>query len=262
LSQENKTNSPLVRLEGIHKSFGSIHVLRGVDLELHPGQVIAIVGDNGSGKSTLINILSGGHSPDRGAIYVDNRRYSSLTPKKSIAEGIATVYQDLSLDNFRDSVGNIFLGQELTKFGFYLDYPSMEKKAIAILKELNINIPDPRLPVGYLSGGQRQGVAIARAIFQGKEIMIFDEPTAAMGVRETATTLNLIKSLATRGISVVIVSHNLFQVFDIAHRVCIIRNGVIIENISTADSSPQLVHQSIIGKDDAIEEMESSYAKK
>lgn len=258
----NSGISPLVKLENIHKSFGSINVLNGVNMELYPGEVVAIVGDNGSGKSTLINILSGSFGPDCGSIYIRNKHFDRLTPKKSLAAGIATVYQDLSLDNFRDSVGNIFLGQELTKWGFYLDYPAMKKRAIEILNELNINIPDPSIPVGYLSGGQRQGVAIARAVFQGKEIMMFDEPTAAMGVRETTSTLNLIKSLAVSGISVVIVSHNLFQVFDIAHRVCIIRNGIIIENIATSESSPQLVHQSITSKDAAVKGAESSNASK
>lgn len=258
LNQAGK--EPLIRVEHLYKSFGSIQVLKGVSLEMYPGQVVAIVGDNGSGKSTLIKILSGSYQPDSGSIYIHNNHYTRLTPKKSLTEGIATVYQDLSLDNFRDVAGNIFLGQELIKWGFYLDYPAMEREAVKLLQELNIKIPNPRLPVGYLSGGQRQGVAIARAVYQGKEIMIFDEPTAAMGVREASTTLNLIKSLANRGISVIIISHNLFQVFDIAHRVCIMRNGIIIKDIATEDSSPEEVHQSIIGMDGLEGRMEPAYA--
>ena len=259
LNQAGK--EPLIRVEHLYKSFGSIQVLKGVSLEMYPGQVVAIVGDNGSGKSTLAQLLLKLYNVPNGSIRLDGVDLNTrLTPKKSLTEGIATVYQDLSLDNFRDVAGNIFLGQELIKWGFYLDYPAMEREAVKLLQELNIKIPNPRLPVGYLSGGQRQGVAIARAVYQGKEIMIFDEPTAAMGVREAATTLNLIKSLANRGISVIIISHNLFQVFDIAHRVCIMRNGIIIKDIATEDSSPEEVHQSIIGMDDLEGRMEPAHA--
>jgi ABC-type sugar transport system ATPase subunit len=242
----NTGKKPIIRLENIHKSFGYNHVLRGVNLELYPDEIVAIVGDNGSGKSTLIKILSGSLQPDQGTIYIKDQPYSSLTPRKAIEAGITTVYQDLSLDNYRDVAGNIFLGQELTKGKFYLDYPRMRQASAEILKKLDINIPDPTVPVGHLSGGQRQGVAIARAVFQCTEGIIFDEPTAAMGVRETTKTLQLIKSLVTRGIWAIVVSHNLFQVFDIAHRVCIVRQGKIIENIATQDSTPQEIHQAIM----------------
>jgi len=255
----NISKVPVIKVENINKSFGSIHVLRGVNLEVYPGEAVALVGDNGSGKSTLIKILSGTYGPDKGSIYIHNKQIEHLTPKKALAEGIATVYQDLSLDNYRDVTGNIFLGQEITKWGFFLDYPAMEAIAIDLLKKLKINIPDPRVPVGYLSGGQRQGVAIARAVFQGKEIMIFDEPTAAMGVKETATTLKLIHSLTEQGIAVIIVSHNLFQVFDIAHRVCIMKHGRIVKEIPTGDSSPQEVHQSLIGQTGLEDRMEQIY---
>jgi ABC-type sugar transport system ATPase subunit len=254
----NLQKTPVIRVQNIHKNFGSIHVLRGVNLEVYPGEAVALVGDNGSGKSTLIKILSGTYKPAQGSIYIHNKLIERLTPKKALSEGIATVYQDLSLDNYRDVTGNIFLGQELTKWGLVLDYPAMEQEAIRLLKELNINIPDPSVPVGYLSGGQRQGVAIARAVFQGKEIMIFDEPTAAMGVKETATTLKLIHSLTKRGIAVIIVSHNLFQVFDIAHRVCIIKRGTIVKDILTEDSSPQEVHRSLIAQTELEDRMEQS----
>jgi len=259
---KGKIENTFASLENISKSFGKINALNNVNIDIEKNKITAIVGDNGSGKSTLIKILSGSLKPDSGNIYIDGENYKYLTPKLAIKilsgslkpdsgniyidgenykyltpklaheKGISTVYQDLSLDNYRDVSGNIFLGRELTKYGFILDYERMEDETETLLKDLDIHIPYFKTPVGYLSGGQRQSVAIARAIFQGKNLIIFDEPTAAMGVKETKATNELIKSLPDRGFTVLVISHDMHQVLHLADRIFIMEHGEIIDNVS------------------------------
>jgi len=225
-------NIPVLTAAGIVKNFGGIKALRGVDIKVNAGEVTAIVGDNGSGKSTLIKILSGDLRPDEGTICTNGREYSSLTPKEALAAGISAVYQDLSLDDYRDAAANIFLGNELTHGGIFLRRREMRRIASSLIERLNIGIPDITLPVGSFSGGQRQAVAVARAIYHGRKLVIFDEPTAAMGVRESSAVLRLISELASRGIGIVIICHNLHQVFDVADKICIMRRGRILQTVT------------------------------
>ena len=231
MSEKNK----FVYLENISKSFGNLEALKNISMELEKNKITSLVGDNGSGKSTLIKILSGSLKPNGGNIHIDGKIYKHLTPEIAYENGISTVYQDLSLDNHRDVVGNIFLGREITKLGFIIDYKEMEKQTENLLEKLNINIPYIKTLAGYLSGGQRQSIAIARSVLQGKKLIIFDEPTAAMGLKETIATNELIKTLPGKGYTVLLVSHDLNQVFDMAHRIFVMRNGEIIKDAVKSD---------------------------
>ncbi|MDY3869527.1 MAG: ATP-binding cassette domain-containing protein [Pyramidobacter sp.] len=240
---------PVAEVRGLKKSFGRVEALRGVSLKIFAGEVLAIVGDNGSGKSTLISMISGAQPPDEGTVLVDGVPYSRLTAAQALSAGISAVYQDLSLDNFRDAAANIFLGNELTRWGFFLDRSKMRSICRQLLGELDISIPDITRPVGEYSGGQRQAVAVARAVLHGRRLVIFDEPTAAMGVRESAAVLKLIRQLARRGMAVVIICHNLHQVFDIADRVCVMRRGKIITSLCACDTTLNDVQQIIMDAD-------------
>lgn len=228
------------------KQFGPVTALNGVSLKANRGEILAIVGDNGAGKSTLIKILSGVLLPDAGTMVIDGKTYSSLTPKTALTAGISTVYQDLALADTRDVAANIFLGRELTKWGF-LDNRKMYAQAKELIEDLGINIPDVRLPVAVLSGGQRQGTAVARAVHQGGKFFIFDEPTAAMGLKETRTVLELIKKLAGQGMGVIIISHNLPQVFEISHRICVMRHGQVVAVVRTEETTMEEVVAMITG---------------
>lgn len=243
--EEPKGNIVFASLKNISKSFGKVNALKNVTMEIEKNKITAIVGDNGSGKSTLIKILSGTLRPDNGNIYIEDECYKYLTPKLAYENGIATVYQDLALDNFRDVAGNIFLGKEITKLGFILNYDEMYRQTERLLNKLNINIPYLKTPVGYLSGGQRQSVAIARAIYQGKKLIIFDEPTAAMGVKESIAINGLIKSLPNKGFSVLIISHDIYQVYDIADRIFIMEHGKIVDNVMKIEITPEELRERI-----------------
>ncbi len=238
-------NDRFIYLENVSKSFGKLDALKNANLKIERNKITAIVGDNGSGKSTLIKILSGSLTPDKGTLYIEGRKYKYITPKIAYKNGFSTVYQDLSLDNYRDAIGNIFLGREIIKAGIIIDYKEMYKQTRALLEELNIDIPYLTTPVGYLSGGQRQSVAIARSIFQGSKLIILDEPTAAMGLKESAATNKLIKSLPSKLYTVVMVSHDLDQVYSIADRIFIMRNGTIIGDVTKKDTTPKKLKSKI-----------------
>lgn len=239
-------NKLLISTFNLSKSFGSIIALNKVNINLFSNEIVALVGDNGSGKSTLVKILSGVETPDEGSINIFGNTYYKLNTKDALSLGIATVYQNLALDNFSSTAENIFLGQEPLRFGFLIDKKEMIDKTKKLLKKVNIKIPDPTVPVGYLSGGQRQGVAISRCMLQNKQIIIFDEPTAAMGVKETDSTLNFIKSLKNNGHGILLISHNLFQVFDVANRIYVLSKGAIIAELNTENSCPTDVHKLIV----------------
>ena len=224
-----------------------MEALRGVSLTANLGEVLAIVGDNGAGKSTLIQILSGAISPDQGEIIIEGKTYSHLHPKIALKAGISTVYQDLALVNTLDVSENIFLGQEQKKWGFCLDKKRMRMASAQLLAQLKIQIPAQDAPVGYLSGGQRQGVAVARAVHQGGKLLIFDEPTAAMGLKETAKVQGLIANLAKQGYGVIVISHNMQQVFAIAQRICVMRQGKVAQLVETAAVQPDDVVAMITG---------------
>lgn len=237
---------PFLETKDIYKRFDHVEALRGVSMNAYRGEVLAIVGDNGAGKSTLIKILSGALQPDSGVIRIDNKEYHGLTSKKAIEEGISTVYQDLALGNTMDVTSNLFLGRELTKYGF-LKKKRMNEEARRLLDDLDIQIPDVTALAGDLSGGQRQGTAVARLVHNGGRLLIFDEPTAAMGLNESNAVLKLIKKLAGEGLTVIIISHDLPQVFHISDRICVMRQGKVIRELRTEDTMMDEVVSMITG---------------
>jgi D-xylose transport system ATP-binding protein len=222
----DRTVEPRLRLQGINKSFGAVQALRNVDFEVYAGEIVGLVGDNGAGKSTLIHIISGLYPIDSGVIYVDGKIAHIKKPYDASRLGIETVYQDLALCNNLDVVNNLFLGHELKKKGSgILDELAMENRTRDILKQLDVNIPSLRVPVSSLSGGQRQSVAVAKALLHDARIILLDEPTASLSITQTRQVLNLIKRLREQGLAVVFISHNLADIFDVVDRVIVLRLG-------------------------------------
>ncbi len=231
----------LLEMRGVAKSFGAVQALAEINLEVYAGQVTALAGDNGAGKSTLIKTISGLWEPDRGEILWEGKAVHLRGPKDSEALGITTIYQDLALCDNLDIVQNMFLGHEVLRH-FTLDEASMEITARETLKELSVTtIRSIRQPVASLSGGQRQSVAVAKAVMANAKLVIMDEPTAALGVSQTATVLALIKRLASRGTAVLMISHNLNDIFEVADRVAIVRLGRIVAQGPIADFDSQIV---------------------
>lgn len=216
--------TPLLEARGISKTFLHVHALENANFRVYPGETVALVGDNGAGKSTLMKILCGAYHPDQGEIFIDGQKVTIRSPHDAIAHGIAVVYQDLALVNHRDVACNVFLGREPTK-ALMVDKARMVKESRQVLQRLKINIPSVYTNVGLLSGGQRQAVAIARAVQQGGRLIFMDEPTAALGVQEQAKVLKLIDDLKAEGTAVVVVSHNLQHVFHVADRIVVMRGG-------------------------------------
>ena len=231
----------LLELRGVEKNFGPVRALMGVDLTVEAGLVTALVGDNGAGKSVTIKIISGIVPPDGGEILWRGQPVHIRSPKDSAELGIATVYQDLALCDNLDIVQNMFLGREITKFG-ELNEPPMEMAARQTLADLHVTtVRSIRQPVASLSGGQRQSVAVARAVLWNSQLMILDEPTAALGVAQTAQVLQLVRRLADQGYGVMLVSHNLNDVFEVADRVSILRLGRMVAQGPIADFDAQSV---------------------
>jgi D-xylose transport system ATP-binding protein len=214
---------PILSLRGVSKNFGAVAALTDIELDVNPGEVIALVGDNGAGKSTLVKVLAGVHAPSSGVIRFDGREVSMPTPAAAMKLGIATVYQDLSLCENLDVVANLFLGHEISPFA--LDEVAMEVQAWTLLRELAARIPSVREPIASLSGGQRQTVAIARSLLLNPRIIMLDEPTAALGVAQTAEVLNLIERVRDRGLGVIMISHNMEDVRAVADRIVVLRLG-------------------------------------
>jgi D-xylose transport system ATP-binding protein len=222
---EANGDTPLLRLENIGKSFGPVQALAGIDLDIPAGQVTALVGDNGAGKSTLIKCISGIYQPTTGHLVWQGKSVHLHSPRDATNLGIATVYQDLALADNLDIVQNMLLGHEITRFGL-LDEIKMELTAKQTLQDLRVTtVRSIRQPVGSLSGGQRQAVAVAKAVMQEAKLVIMDEPTAALGVTQTELVLSLIERLASRGIGVLVVSHNLTDVFRVADRIAVVYLG-------------------------------------
>ena len=216
--------TPVLSLRGISQSFGAVRALVDVDLDLHAHEVVAVVGDNGAGKSTLVGVMAGVLVPDAGEVVVEGREIQLTSPGVARQLGIATVFQDLALCDELDVVENLFLGQELRR-GPVLDEVAMERETWRRLSQLAARVPSVRAPVSALSGGQRQAVAIARAMLGEPKVLVLDEPTAALGVTQTAEVLNLIERLRDRGYAVVLVSHNMADVQAVADRVVVLRRG-------------------------------------
>lgn len=250
------TDQPLVQMRGIVKKFGGVTALGGVDLDAYAGEVLAIVGDNGAGKSTLIKVLTGVYQPTEGEILLDGAPLEMASHSDAIAEGIDAVYQTLALADHLTPAANMFLGSELTKnmFGIrVLDNKRMKSEATRVLDErLGVRLRSMDVPTDSLSGGQRQAVAIARAVYHADlRVLVMDEPTAALGPQETARTLKLIKALREQGLAVILISHSLDDVFEVADRVHVQRRGRGVGVVKTADSSVQEVLGMIVGAQDA-----------
>ncbi len=239
----------ILSLTGIGKRFGAIHALSGVNLEVYAGEVVAIVGDNGAGKSTLVNILAGVYPQDGGEISIYGTPTMIASPTDSRDLGIAMVFQDLALCDNLDVVSNLFLGRELHRNGG-LDEVEMEQRAWTLLRELSAKVPSVRIPVASLSGGQRQTVAIARSLIGEPSIVILDEPTAALGVAQTAEVLNLIERLRERGLGVILISHNIADVQAVADRIVVLRLGRNNGDFRVADVTSEMIISAITGAAD------------
>ncbi|WP_400994561.1 ATP-binding cassette domain-containing protein [Agromyces sp. GXQ0307] len=229
--------APLIELSGIMKSFGPVSVLKGVDLKAYPGKVTALVGDNGAGKSTLIKGLAGVQPYDGGEVTFDGARVSLHHPRDASRLGIEVVYQDLALCDNLDIVQNMFLGREETEFGTF-DEGLMEKEASDTLRSLSVRtVKSVRQKVSSLSGGQRQTVAIARAVLKKARLVILDEPTAALGVAQTEQVLNLVRRLADQGVAVILISHNLADVFEVADHIDVLYLGQMVAHLDADQTS-------------------------
>ena len=238
---------PILELHKICKYFGGVHALEDVDLALYPNEVLAIVGDNGAGKSTLIKTISGAHRPDSGEIYFQGRKVEISNPRVARQLGIETVYQDLALVNTLDVPENIFLGRTPTRLRWFVDKKKMFAQTREILERLNIKIPFLRDPVQNMSGGQRQALALGRAVAWGGRIVILDEPTAALGVREKSNVLTLIKQLKAHGVAIVVISHNMRDVFDVSDRIVVLRGGKNVASRPKEETSMDEIVKLITG---------------
>jgi len=243
--------TPILEVKGISKHFGQVQALDGVDFEVYPGEVVALVGDNGAGKSTLIKVIAGTYRADQGHYFFEGREVQVHTPRDATSLGISTVYQDLALCDNLDVVANLYLGREDT-FGppgplALLDEVDMEKRATDVLEQLAINIPSVRTQVASLSGGQRQTVAVARSVMWDAKVVILDVPTAALGVAQTRQVLDLIRRLRDQGLGVVVISHNLANVFAVTDRIVVIRLGRRVATFDVREASREDVVAAITG---------------
>ena len=240
---------PLLAMKGISKRFGAVQALKDIELTVSAGEVVAVVGDNGAGKSTLVKVLAGVHHADSGTVSLDGSPVRIGSPTDSRDLGIATVYQDLALCDNLDVVANLWLGREITALGV-IDEVLMEKESWSLLRELSAKIPSIRTAVASLSGGQRQTVAIARSLIGEPPIVILDEPTAALGVAQTAEVLNLIERLRDKGYGVLLISHNMADVLAVADRVVVLRLGRNNGDFRVADVTSEDIIAAITGATD------------
>lgn len=245
-------STALLELKGISKRFGAVQALHKVDFEVFPGEVVALMGDNGAGKSTLIKTISGINLVEEGQILFQGQQVQLTGPQSATALGIATVYQDLALCDNLDVVGNLFLGRELRASGpgrllGWMDETAMELQATQLLEKLSVSIPSVRTQVASLSGGQRQSVAVARSMMGSPKVVLLDEPTAALGVAQTRQVLELIRRLRQQGLGVVIISHNLVDVFSVADRIIVLRLGRRVGSFAVKDTTEVDIVAAITG---------------
>lgn len=268
------TAQPLLETRGVSKRFGAVQALKKVNFNVYPGEVVALVGDNGAGKSTLIKGIAGIYGFDEGEMYFNGKHIHIRTPRDASKLGIEIVYQDLALADNLDVVANMFLGREWNNMvsdenpGFLsrlvrnllpLNEVSMEKKAVQTLNDLSVmTLQSVRLPVASLSGGQRQSVAIAKAVLWNSRVVILDEPTAALGVAQTKQVLELVRRLADKQLGVVLISHNLHDIFQVADRISVLRLGQLVETYKADQTTQQeIVHAITAGKLDTVPGMTS-----
>jgi len=240
------TDTPVLELSGVSKSFGAVQALYEVDFHVAPGQVMALVGDNGAGKSTLIKCIAGIHPIDSGEVRFEGKPVNIHGPKGAADLGIEVVYQDLALCDNLDVVQNMYLGRELVDGVRKLDETAMEAKAQETLRGLSVTtLRNVRQTVAGLSGGQRQSVAVAKAVMWNSKLVILDEPTAALGVAQTRQVLDLVKRLGQQGLGVVLVTHNMHDVFEVADRITVLRLGQNVAEFATKDVTPAKVVEAI-----------------
>jgi ABC-type sugar transport system ATPase subunit len=250
--------NPLLEVRNVSKSFIGIKALQNINIRVYPNERVGLVGDNGAGKSTLIKIISGIHSPDEGEIFWEGNRITIDSPTTSRRLGIETIYQDLSLADNLTTANNFFLGREFTKSHLgglvhFLDEKAMNRKATELLRQMNASIPAKK-QVALLSGGQRQAIAIMRVLLWDAKLIIMDEPTAALGVTERRKVLDLTKNLKEHGVSVLFISHNLPDIFEVTDRVYVIRRGKIVGEEQTATITEHRVIQMMIGSEKNVPE--------
>lgn len=243
--------TPMLEVKNVSKFFGGLTALNNVSLNIHPGEVVALLGDNGAGKSTLIKCISGVYNPDEGQVFFNGQPISGRTPAAVRELGIETIYQDLALAENLDVGANVFLGKEKKKrfLGVFpvTDDETMRKEAEKVLDQLDIHIPSLRQKLVRLSGGQRQAVAIARAIYWNARLVIMDEPTAALGVPEQRKVLALVKSLREQGIPVIIISHTMQDVMEVADRMIVMLRGRMVADVPRKEATVELLVKYIVG---------------
>jgi D-xylose transport system ATP-binding protein len=237
---------PILRMHGINKSFGAVRALTDVDFEVSTGEVVGLVGDNGAGKSTLIKAIAGVGPADDGEIFVEGQSVKINSPQGATRLGIETVYQDLALCDNLDVVSNLFLGREMVNV-VPLAENEMEKRGLRVLQSLDVKIPSLRAKVAQLSGGQRQSIAVAKTILRNAKVVLLDEPTAALGVAQTRQVLSLIRRLRDQGLAVVVISHNLADVFEVVDRVIVLRLGRRVATFDIKTTTPERIVAAITG---------------
>ena len=249
MTSETKSGTPLVEMRNIRVAFGGVHAVDNVDVELYAGEVVALVGGNGAGKTTLIKTLSGAHKADSGTIIINGAEATIDTPRDAKHYAIETIYQTLALAENIDASSNMFLGREIkTRFGL-LDDSAMENAARSVMGRLNPNFQNFKVPVNSLSGGQRQSVAIAKAVHFNAKILIMDEPTAALGPLETSQVAELIQQLKAEGIGIFLISHDIHDVFDLADRISVMMQGKLVGTVNKNDvTKDEVLAMIIMGK--------------
>jgi D-xylose transport system ATP-binding protein len=248
-----RSGEPTLSLTGISKSFGAVQALHNVDFEVWAGEVVGLVGDNGAGKSTLIKVIAGVNPADSGHIFLDGKEVHIAAPTDANRLGIETVYQDLALADNLDVVANLYLGREdvtppIPALGGVLSETEMEQRTLDVLRQLDVKtIKSVRVPVAALSGGQRQSIAVAKTILRRAKVVLLDEPTAALGVAQTRQVLHLIRRLRSNGLAVVVISHNLADIFEVVDRVIVLRLGQRVGSYDIASTTPEKVVSAITG---------------
>lgn len=247
------TDEVVLKLENVSKSFGAIKAVQNVSIDVRKGEIVALVGDNGAGKSTIVKMIAGVHQPSSGSIILDGEPVEFTSPKDARQKGIETVYQDLALVEELDVAGNFYLGREIigsslfSKIFAVLSQKEMRRMAMEALKGLHIRIPEMHRPVGNMSGGQRQAVAIGRTVFWGQKLMILDEPTAALGVEESEQVLSILESLEKKDMPILLVSHNMEHVHRVADRIVVMRQGELVAILNKSETTPQEIVAYITG---------------
>lgn len=239
---------PMVRAENIHKSFGHIQALRGVSVELHAGQVLGLIGDNGAGKTTLVKIIAGVFPPSRGEIQYRGEAVRWKNPSQSRAEGLEIVYQDLGLVPIMNIARNFFLGKELTTRWGLLDFERMATESLRAISDMGIILDDAEELVENLSGGERKALAISRSLYFGVQVLMLDEPTAALSVKETHAVLDLMETLKARNIATVFITHNIHHAYAVSDRFVALNAGVKVLDADKAEVTPQMLTEAVIGE--------------